>query len=147
MTVEDTDPIGVRAITPYLAVRNARAAIAFYGAAFGARQVLLIEERDGRIGHATLAIGPAEIYLADEHPEFEAIVGPETLNGTSVILDLEVDDVDLAVDRAVGAGAELIRAPDHPTMGVQAGKVRDPFGHIWLITHVIRKRDAIGDGP
>jgi PhnB protein len=131
------DPIGYRAVTPYLAVRNARAAIAFYRAAFGAEQLLIIEEGDGRIGHATLRIGPSEIVLADEHPEFESIVGPETLGGTSVTLDLEVDDVDAAVERAVAAGAVVVRAPDHPTSGVQAGKIRDPFGHVWLITHVI----------
>jgi len=127
----------VRAVTAYLAVRNARAAIDFYTAAFGARQVLLIEGPDGRIGHATLRIGPAEICLADEHPEIESFVGPETLGGTAVILDLEVDDVEGAIDRAVAAGAQLIRPPDHPTSGVQAGKVRDPFGHIWLITRII----------
>lgn len=131
------DPIGIKAVIPYLAVRNARAAIAFYGAAFGAHQKLLLEEHDGRIGHATLGIGPSEIYLADEHPEFENVVGPQTLGGTSVTLDLEVDDVDAAVERAVAAGATLIRPPDHPTSGVQAGKVRDPFGHVWLITRVI----------
>jgi PhnB protein len=128
---------GVRAVTAYLAVRNARAAIDFYAAAFGARQVLVIEEPDGRIGHATLRIGPAEIFLADEHPEVESFVGPETLGGTAVILDLEVEDVEGAIDRAVAAGAQLIRPPDHPTNGVQAGKVRDPFGHIWLITRII----------
>src|SRR6266550_5667989 len=137
MTADRPDPSGIRDVTPYLAVRNARAAIAFYGAAFGARQKLLIEEQDGRIGHATLGIGPAEIYLADEHPEFENVVGPQTLGGTSVTIDLEVDDVDLAVDRAVAAGATLIRPPDHPESGVQAGKVRDPFGHTWLITRII----------
>jgi PhnB protein len=136
MPEDHPDPTGVRAVTPYLAVRNARAAMAFYRLAFGARQKLLIEEQDGRIGHATLGIGPAEIYLADEHPEFEQVVGPQTLGGTSVTIDLEVEDVDAVVDRAVDAGAELIRPPDHPTSGVQAGKVRDPFGHIWLITHV-----------
>ena len=137
MTDAGQNPSGVRAVTPYLAVRNARAAIVFYEKAFGARQMLLIEEPDGRIGHATLAIGPAEFYLADEHPEFESVVGPETLGGTSVTIDLEVDDVDLAVDRAVAAGAKLIRPPDHPASGVQAGKVRDPFGHTWLITRII----------
>jgi PhnB protein len=137
MTDAGQNPSGVRAVTPYLAVRNARAAIVFYEKAFGARQMLLIEEPDGRIGHATLAIGPAEFYLADEHPEFESVVGPETLGGTSVTIDLEVDDVDLAVDRAVAVGATLIRPPDHPVSGVQAGKVRDPFGHTWLITRII----------
>jgi PhnB protein len=127
----------ILAVTPYLAVRDARAAIAFYVAAFGAIQKLVIEERDGRVGHATLGIGAGEIFVADEHPEFESIVGPETLGGTSVTIDLEVDDVDAVVDRAVNAGATLIRPPDHPTTGVQAGKIRDPFGHVWLITHVI----------
>jgi PhnB protein len=128
---------GVRAITAYLAVRNARAAIDFYAAAFGAREVLRMEGPDGRVGHATLRIGPAEIYLADEHPEVESFVGPETLGGTAVILDLEVDDVEDAINRAVAAGAQLIRPPDHPTSGVQAGKIRDPFGHVWLITRII----------
>ena len=137
MPADRPDPSGIRAVTPYLTVRNARAAIAFYTAAFGARQKLLLEEQDGRIGHATLAIGPAEIYLADEHPEFENVVGPQTLGGTSVTLDLEVDDVDASVERAIAAGAELIRPPDHPTSGVQAGKVRDPFGHVWLITRIL----------
>jgi PhnB protein len=127
----------ILAVTPYLAVRDARAAIAFYVAAFGAVRKLVIEERDGRIGHATLGIGRGEIYLADEHPEFENVVGPETLGGTSVTIDLEVDDVDAVVDRAVDAGATLIRPPDHPTSGVQAGKVRDPYGHVWLITRVL----------
>jgi PhnB protein len=128
---------GIRALAPYLVVRNARAAIEFYRAAFGAEEQQLIPEPDGRIGHATLSIGPALLFLADEHPELESIVGPETLGGTSVILDLEVEDVDAAVDRAVQAGATLVRPPDHPTSGVQAGKVRDPFGHVWLITRVI----------
>ena len=53
------------------------------------------------------------------------------------MVDLEVEDVHAAIDRAVSAGAELIRPPDHPASGVQAGKVRDPFGHVWLITRVI----------
>ena len=66
---------GIKAVTPYLAVRNARAAMAFYAAAFGARQMLLIEEQDGRIGHATLGIGPDEIYLATSIPSSKASSG------------------------------------------------------------------------
>jgi len=114
----------ITGVTPYLAVR-------------GAVEQLVIEEPDGRVGHATLGIGAGEIYLADEHPDFEDVVGPETLGGTSVTIDLEVDDVDGVIDRAVNAGATLIRPADHPESGVQAGKVRDPYGHVWLITRVI----------
>ena len=137
MTERRDGAIGIKAVTPYLAVRNAGAAIAFYAAAFGARQLLVLEGEDERIGHATPGIGRAEIYLADEHPDVESFVGPETLGGTSVMLDLEVDDVDAAVERAVAAGATVVRPPDHPGSGVQAGKVRDPFGHVWLITRII----------
>ncbi len=140
MTDDPLNPVGIRAITPYLAVRDARAAIAFYTVAFGARQKLLIEGPDGRIAHATVGIGSVELYIADEHPEFEHVVGPETLGGTSVTLDLDVDDVDATVERAIAAGATLVRPPDHPESGVQAGKVRDPFGHVWLITRLV------GDG-
>jgi len=86
---------------------------------------------------ALLRFGTCFRPLTDEHPEFEGIVGPETLVGTSVTIDLEVDDVDAVVDRALNAGATLVRPPDHPTSGVQAGKVRDPYGHVWLITRVI----------
>ena len=135
-TPDSRDP-GVRLITPYLAVRDARRAAAFYAEAFGAIEELRIEEPDGRIGHMTLRLGAALLFLADEHPEFERVIGPETLGGTSVTLDLEVDEVDAAVARAVDAGASLIRPPNHPSSGVQAGKVSDPFGHVWLITHVI----------
>jgi uncharacterized glyoxalase superfamily protein PhnB len=34
----------------------------------------------------------------------------------------------------VAAGATEIRAPTDPQMAVQSAKVRDPFGHVWLIT-------------
>jgi PhnB protein len=127
----------VRALTPYLAVRDAPRAIDFYAEAFGAVEELRIEEPDGRIGHATLRIGSAELFLADEHPEFESGVGPETLGGPGVTLDLEVDDVDAAVERAVAVGCTLVRPADHPDSGVQTAKVRDPFGHVWLITRVV----------
>jgi PhnB protein len=137
MTGDSAVATRVVALTPYLAVRDARGAIEFYGRAFGAVETFRIEEPDGRLGHATLRIGPAELYLADEHPEFENVVGPETLHGTSVTLDLEVEDVDAAVQRAVEAGCALVRPPTNPKTGVQAGKVRDPFGHVWLITRVI----------
>ncbi|HEX5824406.1 MAG TPA: VOC family protein [Candidatus Limnocylindrales bacterium] len=80
--------------------------------------------------------------MAGDRPDPTA--SPETLGGTSVTLDLEVDDVDGAVERAVAAGATLIRPPDHPDSGVRAGKIRDPFGHVWLITRIIDDR---GDCP
>jgi uncharacterized glyoxalase superfamily protein PhnB len=118
-------------ITPYLAVAGARAAIEWYGQAFGAR---LTEEPvvmpDGRIGHSELEISGAMLMLADEHPEIG--VSAPAPGQASVTLYLEVADADESVWRATSAGAHLERAvADHPygRMGV----LRDPFGHRWMV--------------
>jgi PhnB protein len=127
----------ITAVTPYLAIQGAGAAIDWYRDVFGAEEVLRWQDPDGRISHAEIRIGGAPIFLADEHPEFEHIVGPLTLGGSPILLDLEVDDVDGLFERAVAAGATPVRPPDHPTVGVQAAKITDPFGHVWLLTRVV----------
>ena len=83
-------------LTPYLAVRDARAALAWYAEAFGARVVgdpYVMD--DNRIGHAELDIGGARVYLSDEHPEL-GVVAPEP-GRVSVGLHLSVPDVDTAI--------------------------------------------------
>jgi uncharacterized glyoxalase superfamily protein PhnB len=132
-----TRSMAIRGVAPYLVVRGGDAAIAWYVEVFDAVVATRWPEADGRIGHAELRIGQSAIYLADEHPELEEIVGPATLGGPGVILDVEADDVRALHDRAVAAGATSVRAPRPAAEGaVQAAKVRDPFGHVWLITRV-----------
>ena len=49
-------------LTPYLAVRDARAAIAWYGEALGARLVgETVVMDDDRIGHAEIDVGGARV--------------------------------------------------------------------------------------
>ena len=58
------------AALPYLAVADARAALAWYADALGAVVVgEPIVMDDGRIGHAELNLGGGVLYLADEYPE------------------------------------------------------------------------------
>lgn len=124
----------IRAVTPYLIVDGAAAAIEWYGRAFGAVEVNRMTGGAGRIAHAEIRIGETSVFLADEHPNYEAIVGPTRVGGTPVYLDLETDDVAAVFAAAVAAGATEIRAPTDPTLAVWSAKVRDPFGHVWLIT-------------
>ena len=124
----------IRAVTPYLIVDGAAEAIDWYRDAFGAVEVSRMTGGAGRIAHAELKIGAAAIFIADEHPHYEAIVGPDRVGGTPLYLDVETDDVVVLHDRAVAGGATSIRAPTDPAMAVQSAKVRDPFGHVWLIT-------------
>jgi len=128
-------PDGYHAITPYLSVKGAAAAIEFYKRAFGATEVLRMPRPDGRIGHAELTIGDSRIMLADEHPEID-FRGPQSLGGTPVHLHLYVPDVDAVVERAVGAGARLVRPVQDQFYGDRLGMVADPFGHVWSVaTH------------
>ena len=70
----------------------------------------------GKVAHAELRIGDASIFVADEHPHYEAIVGPQASAGTPVYLDLETDDVAGRHDRAVQPARRAIRAPTDPAM-------------------------------
>ena len=127
----------ISTVTPYLIVDGAAEAIEWYRDAFGAVEVTRMTGGAGRIAHAEIRIGEAALFLADEHPHYEAIVGPAKVGGTPVYLDLETDDVAGVFAAAIAAGATEIRAPTDPQMVVQSAKVRDPFGHIWLITRTL----------
>jgi PhnB protein len=129
-------PAGYAGITPYICVRNAAAAIEFYQRAFGAVEVMRIVGPDGRVGHAEMKIGAAPLMLSDEFPEI-AVVGPETVGGSGVALHIYFEDVDAVAERAVAAGAKLLRPVEDQFYGDRAGKLSDPFGHLWWIsTHV-----------
>jgi PhnB protein len=124
-------PKGQR-LFPYLSVRGAERAIAFYVEAFGATERYRLPMPDGRIGHAELAVGDVSFWLADEYPEMK-MKGPESLGGTSVSLALYVSDVDAFVARAAAGGATVERAPQDEFYGDRTGILVDPLGHRWMI--------------
>jgi uncharacterized glyoxalase superfamily protein PhnB len=118
-------------LIPYLAVRDARAAMAWYAEAFAARVVgdpYVMD--DDRIGHAELDVAGAALYLADEYPEL-GLAGPDE-GRVSVTLHLSVGDVDAAVARAETAGATVERAAADAPYG-RTGVIVDPYGHRWML--------------
>jgi uncharacterized glyoxalase superfamily protein PhnB len=122
----------IHEVYPYLRLKGAAEAIEFYKQAFGATELFRLKEPSGRIGHAEIKIGPATIMLADEFPEMN-IKGPQSLGGTTIGIHLHVDNVDQAFDRAVAAGATVVRPLKDQFFGERSGTVRDPFGHEWLL--------------
>ncbi len=75
------------------------------------------------------------IMLADEHPELNAL-SPKTIGGTPISIHLYVEDVDAVVERAIAAGAKLIRPVADQFYGDRTGGIEDPFGHRWFVaTH------------
>ena len=128
-------PPGYHSVTPYLMVRDATKALAFYRDAFGADEVMRFEGPPGRIAHAEVKIGDSHVMLADESPD-QGFVGPQTLGGAGVSLMLYVQDVDSMFARAVAAGATVRRPVADQFYGDRVGTLADPFGHVWSIaTH------------
>jgi PhnB protein len=125
-------------IVPYLMVDGAAAAIDFYKEALAATERYRLEMPGGGIGHAEIIVNRAVVYLADAPDDMEGdAANPSKLGGTSVLLHQYVDDVDAVVERAVAAGATLIREPTDQFYGDRAAVVADPFGHQWsLHTHI-----------
>jgi uncharacterized glyoxalase superfamily protein PhnB len=122
----------------YLRARDAAAAIAFYQAAFGAEETFRLDEPSGRIGHAELRFGPATILISEEFPEL-GIHAPDPADPPRFSIHLHVDDADAVIERALAAGAALVRAAADYSHGERAGAVRDPFGYEWLIGHALEE--------
>ena len=128
-------PEGYHSLTPYLILSGASEAIAFYKEALGASEVMRMGGPGGKIGHAEIRIGDSRIMLADEHPEIQAL-SPRTIGGSPISIHLYVENVDAAVERAVAAGAKLVRPVADQFYGDRTGGIEDPFGYRWFIaTH------------
>ena len=118
-------------LTPMLTVKNAVAAAEFYRRAFGA-----VEQSrfTGPTGHTVVEMNldGLRFFVVDENPEVFNL-SPTSLDGTTVRIDLTVDDPDTTAARALGAGArEIFPVADQP-YGLRQGRIADPDGHHWLI--------------
>ena len=120
----------------YLCVSDAAKAIDFYQRAFGVTEIFRLTEPSGRIGHAELQFGPMVLMVCDPFPEY-GVTGPPPEGVSSVTLHLHVDNADLLGQQAVAAGATMLSEPKDEFYGERSCKVRDPFGHTWLIGHSI----------
>ncbi|HEX6061885.1 MAG TPA: VOC family protein [Candidatus Limnocylindria bacterium] len=119
-------------LTPMLTVRDASKAIEFYQRAFGAREVAPpARSPTGQIV-AQLAIDGQHFFVVDENLAAYN-VSPQTLSGTSVRLNLVVQDPDAVAARATAAGATVVFPIADQPYGMRQGRVADPFGHHWLI--------------
>jgi len=128
-------PDGFHTITPHLVVKGAAKAIDFYKAAFGAEELSRHAMPDGSIMHALIKIGDSMLMLNDEFPQMGA-KGPTSIGGTSVTLNLYVQDADKSWERATKAGATVKMPIADMFWGDRYGILADPFGHAWSIaTH------------
>jgi len=128
-------PEHLRTVTPRLVVSDGPAAIDFYASAFGAEEVGdRFTGPDGELIHAEVRIGDSVVMLTGESGDARA---PASLGAVSAIMATYWDDVDAAWERAVAAGAEVIYPLADQFYGERGGRLRDPFGHQWMLSQVI----------
>lgn len=115
---------GYHSITPRIVVRDTQGLISFLRDVFGGTG----EAQDDRpveirIGDSLVMVTPAG--ARDPFPAF---------------LYVYVGEADAAYRRAVAAGAETLEAPLDTPYGDRRAMVRDPFGNVWQIAHVLTAR-------
>ena len=128
-------PDGYHTMTPYLTIKGASEAMAFYTKAFGAEEIARMSGPDGMsVMHAEMKIGDSRLMLGDEWPGMTK--SPITLGGSPMGIFMYVQDVDAAYQRAVSAGGTSNQPPTDMFWGDRYAKLTDPFGHQWsMATH------------
>jgi PhnB protein len=129
-------PDGYPSVTPYLPIDGAEAAIEFYTTVLGAKERMRMPAPGGKIGHAELELGDSLIMVSDAFPEMGHRTAKQ-LGGSPVSVAVYVEDVDAVFERAVAAGATVVRPVEDQFYGDRAGSFDDPWGHRWSVaTHV-----------
>jgi uncharacterized glyoxalase superfamily protein PhnB len=116
-------------IRPKLVVTGADAAIDFYRKVFGAAVLQRYSVGD-TVVFAELELLGATITLKDAD---EADPSPQTLGRPGVLMDVTTDDPDSLAEAVVGSGGTVVFEVADQPYGARGGRVRDPFGHEWLL--------------
>lgn len=131
-------PDGFHTITLHLIVRSAGRAAQWYKQALGAQERgQRIAVPDGKFMSIELWFGDSPVMIADEFPELN-IRSPQSIGGTSTVLNLFTEDVDALWQRAIGAGAEVFHPLEDAFWGDRHGQIIDPFGHRWGLAQHVR---------
>ena len=119
----------ITALQPRLVVDRADAALDFYARALGGTVSERYTGADGRVVHSMVAAGPARFAVKDAGDGDPAPSG----DGVPVIMSLQVNDADAVAERMLAAGATIIYEIADRGYGY-GGRLRDPFGHQWMIS-------------
>ena len=114
-------------VWPSLSARNARALIDFYVEAFGFTISALYGEGD-HVDHCEILwpLGGG-IMLGDERAD----EGGDALQSRTFGVYVVTDNPDALHDRALAAGATLVRALNDTDYGSREFAVKDPEGNLW----------------
>lgn len=126
--MENVNPIpqGFHTVTPYLIVSDASKLIDFIKKSFDAKEIDRFETENS-IMHAIVQIGDSKIMISDPN---------ENMKPMPCFLYLYVDNVDETFQKAINAGATIMREPTDEFYGDRGAGILDFAGNSWYIaTH------------
>ncbi|MEA2213595.1 MAG: PhnB protein [Solirubrobacteraceae bacterium] len=132
-------PEHLSTVTPRLIVRDARAAIDFYRAAFAAQPLdEPFTDPEGKVIHAEIRIGSSVVMITDAGVDEALDASPAAGDRpVTAIMATYWEDVDAAWHRALAAGAEIVYPLADHFYGERGGRLRDPFGQQWMLSQRI----------
>lgn len=122
----------IPSFAPELFIPNGIHQVDFYVQAFNATEVRRFSNEDGSIHVAELSI-EGNLFHLHETTSDPAFFTPSAHSGTTVLIGLFVQDVDLVVARAIAAGATILSPAQDYDYGYRQARLKDPFGHCWMI--------------
>ena len=128
-----------RPLTPRLICKDAKKAIDFYVQALGAKVLEQFEDKHlGIIVHSALEVNGGIFAVVDSAPDW-GNHSPSDIGGTAVLMQLIVDDPDTTGKQMEQLGAEVVFPIADQFYGHREGRLRDPFGHLWMITKIVEE--------
>lgn len=129
-----TIPDGYGAVTPWIISPSSAALIRFLEAAFDAEEVpnSRIVNEEGIIIHVVVKIGNSLVMLFDTR---------EGWPPTPSFLNLYVEDVETAYQKALANGATSATDITSLWFGERVCRIRDPFNNLWWINERVEEVD------
>jgi uncharacterized glyoxalase superfamily protein PhnB len=118
-------------IIPALRYRDADAGLQFLEAAFGAEPTSVHRDGDGVIRHAVVKVGGGLVMVGQAAEEGWLGGEPARPLASTVSLYVVVPDPDAHHERAVAAGANVVRPLEDMEYGSREYSVRDSEGNLW----------------
>jgi PhnB protein len=118
-------PDGYTSVAPYLTVNGAQGTIDFLSRVFGAQSLRVIAGSEGRIAHGEVRIDDTVIMLTD---------GVEGWPAAPSHVHIYVNDVDAVFERALAAGAKIVKRPVQDGDADKRGGFTDAGGTTWWVS-------------
>jgi PhnB protein len=122
--IPDYVPSGYKTVNVFLEVNDAEKALKFYNNVFDADILTVLRNPEGTIRYAEFKVNDSIIMLAED----------KNAHPGGVLIRLYVGDAEEVFDACVNNGCEVIEPLREQFYGDKAGRVKDPFGHQWMIS-------------